>query len=346
MRAKRRLERTLGYGLLGLAALALLVLFSRAGVRAEVSRLATALTGGSGAGDVVVAVPSHEGISPGLPVYRVLASGDARPVGHVVETTSAPPRIRLRPAPGESLQGLTNLTVFPPSRKLSAALALAVPEAEAKAFGAEVAKRLQALWLQRILPDVQQRLPEFVKRIDPTQETQAKALFNGLSQSLLTRAQPVMDEALGHVVNAVKEKLGVLDSLGLLWDLVRGDEAGIKDALLPTAKEAATQWWNKNQRRVLSMLGDGIAAHWPQIRDWLTGELLDSAMEELVQPVFESNRALLEAEGERIMREAVRRFVEAPGGGFRIRFASLLRHNLLNKKTALLLWLPEDSGGR
>lgn len=345
-RASRRRERLLGYGLLGLVLVGLLVLLSLRGVRADVSRLAQALTGGSSSGDRTIEVPSHVGIAPGLPLYRVLPSGDARPVGHVIEALTQPLRIRLRAAPGESLAALTHVQMFPPSRKLGAALELALPETEAKAFAAEWAERMERLWAQHILPDVQKRLPGFIQRIDPTRETEARRLLSGLSQSLMTRMQPILDELLAHVVNAVKQKLDVLDRLGLLWDMIRGDDKGIREALLPAAKEAAGTWWTANQERVLSTLGDGVSAHWPQIREWVTGELLNATLDELVKPVFAAHRAVLEVEGERLMRDAVRRFVEAPAGGFRVRFASLLRQNLLNKKTALLLWLPERASGQ
>ena len=341
---RARLERFLGLGVLALALVGICVLVANRSVRAELSRVGQALTGGGRSGDRTLAVSSVEGIEPGLPLYRMSPAGDAQPVAHVLAVRADPPRVRLRPAPGESLHALSTLTVFPPSRKLSAALALAVPEDEAQAFAAALGARAEHVWTTTLWPSLEKKFPAFLARIDPTRGNRSKVVLDEVTQTLLTQLEPVADDALGRIMSAVRDELSALDSLGLLWDLVRGDAEGIKEALLPHAKKAAGTWWSDNRARVLDVLGGSLSKHWPAIREWMAGELLDATLDELVKPMWAEHRPRLEREGERVMRDAVRRFVEAPGGGFRIRFSSLLRQNLLNKKTALLLWLPQDLG--
>ena len=54
-----------------------------------------------------------------------------------------------------------------------------------------------------------------------------------------------------------------------------------------------------------------------------------------------AQRARLEAEAEALLRRAADEVALAPGGGFRPRFASVLRTHLLGRGEALLLLVPE-----
>jgi hypothetical protein len=87
----------------------------------------------------------------------------------------------------------------------------------------------------------------------------------------------------------------------------------------------------------MKALGRAFSAHGKDFKDWAGGELFEAARDELVLPVLEAQGRRLESEGETLLRAAAKEFVEAPEGGFRVRFAQMLRTQLLNKKTALLL---------
>ena len=69
---------------------------------------------------------------------------------------------------------------------------------------------------------------------------------------------------------------------------------------------------------------------------------MDPDLLRLRDVTLDSDAGRLEAEGEALLRAAAKEFVEAPEGGFRVRFAQMLRTQLLNKKTALLLLQRPD----
>ncbi len=289
--------------------------------------------------DLVVPVPSLHGIQSGLPVFHLDGSDEKRPVAHVHDFGSGATGawVHLRFEPGEEHAGPWQLTVYPPSRKLSSAVKMAVTDEAAKRFGEDLGDRVQALWTGVLLPDLERRLPGFLTRIDPTQDTEARAVMEALTKRAMDKLDPMLGQLASHVTRKVKKKLDLLDRLGLLVKVVTGDSKGLSRKLLPIAKDAAQQWWVDNQAQVLKALGEAFEAEYPRIRGWVAGELFDAAREELAEPIYEAHRARLEQEGEALLRAAADAFVKAPEGGFRVRFAAVMRAQLLNKKTALMV---------
>ncbi len=88
---------------------------------------------------------------------------------------------------------------------------------------------------------------------------------------------------------------------------------------------------------MLGALGDTFKEKLPEIRTWMNDELLPAAREELIDPLLALHRERLEDEGEKLMKFAMREVIRSNGGGFRVRFASMLRMTLLGKKQALIL---------
>jgi len=297
--------------------------------------------------DLVASVPSLEGIQVGLPVFFLPESPEARPIAHVADFGRGADGawVRLRFEPGVSSAGPWSLESYPPSRKLKAALAMVVTKEAAARFGREIAGRLELLWNAAILPETRKQMPGFLARIDPSKDTQARAVLRSLSQSVMTQLEPLFDDLAAHVTEAVKRKFDVLDRLGMLWKVVRGDEKGLKNAIMPVAKAAAKAWWAKHEAELIQALGRAFSAHSDEVKTWASGELFEAARDELVLPILAAQGKRLESEGEFLLRRAAKEFVEAPEGGLRVRFAGVLRSQLLNKKTALLL-LERTDGSR
>lgn len=303
--------------------------------------------------DLVTSVPTLEGLAVGLPVYYLPESPEARPVAHVADfgggavsgSGTEGAWVRLRFEPGVEHAGPWVLESYPPSRKLKAALAMVVTKDAAARFGREMAKRLERLWEESILPQTREQLPAFLARIDPSKDTQSRVVLRAFSQSVMAQLEPLLDDLAIHVTGAVKKKFDVLDRLGMLWKVVRGDDKGLKDAILPVAKAAAREWWSQHEAEIMKALGQAFGAHSDEFKAWASGELFDAARDELVLPILAAQGERLEREGEFLLRRAAKEFVEAPEGGLRVRFAGVLRTQLLNKKTALLL-LERPAGSR
>lgn len=340
-----RVQRAkLAVGSLVLAGLLLLAvsLVASPSVAGPAARVLSTLASGldaERAGDLVMAVPDARGIHPGLPVFRLDAPGALRPLAHVlrVEAGDGQGRVVLRFAPGEDEEGPWRLHAFPPSRKLRAAFEMAVTREAALRFGGAVAERLDRLWVEALLPEAEQRFPAFLARIDPTKDTDARPLVDGLSTSIMQRMAPLLDDLSNTVTAAVKQRFDLLDRLGLLFKILRGDAKGLKKQIMPVAVAAAQHWWVLRKEAVLQAIGAAIGEHAEELRAWAGGELFDAARAELVEPILLAQRERLEQEGETLLRLAAREFVEAPGGGLRVRFAALLRTQLLDKRNALLL---------
>ncbi len=299
------------------------------------------------ADDLVITLPSLDGIQRGLPVYYLPESPEAEPIAHVTDFGDGAdgPFVRLRFEPGAASAGPWQLESYPPSRKLKAAFEMVVTKEAASRFGREMAKRLERLWAEAILPETRKRLPAFLERIDPSKDTQSKVVLRAFSKSVMDELEPLLDDLAAHVTRAVKKKFDVLDRLGMLWKVVRGDDKGLKDAILPVAKAAARAWWTEHEAEIMKALGRAFSAHADEFKAWASGELFDAAREELVMPILVAQGERLESEGEFLLRRAAKEFVEAPEGGLRVRFANVLRTQLLNKKTALLL-LERPAGPR
>ncbi len=294
--------------------------------------------------DLRMAVPSLKGIHTGLPVFFLGDPPESRPIAHVADfgQDGGEAWVRLRFEPGAKSEGPWTLRAYPPSRKLKAAFETVVTPEAASRFGRHVADRLELVWEEAVLPEARKHLPAFLERIDPSKDTQAKVVLDAFSKTVIAELEPLLDDLADDVTDAVKKKFDVLDRLGLLWKAVRGDGKGLKKEVLPVAKEAARKWWAGNQAAVMKALGRAFSAHGEEFKDWAGGELFEAARDELVLPVLESQGERLESEGEALLRAAAKEFVEAPEGGFRVRFAQMLRTQLLNKKTALLLLQRPD----
>ncbi len=291
-------------------------------------------------GDVSFEVQTAKGLSEGLPVYLVSDGDRPQAIAHVRRfeaLSEGRARVHLRFAPDADTRGPWRLVMYTPSKKLGAALDMAVTPEAAERFSTEIAGRIERLWAESILPEAEKNFPAFVKRIDPTRDTQAKALLSKISSGLITSMQPFLDDLTRYVAWRVEGKLDVWDKLGLGVKFISGDEKGILKKLMPTVESAARDWWTNNETKVVRNVGAVIRAHAGELQTWAGGELFAAAREELVQPILASQRKRLESEGEALLRYAADEFIQAPGGGFRVRFAALLRTQLLDKKTALLL---------
>jgi hypothetical protein len=120
--------------------------------------------------------------------------------------------------------------------------------------------------------------------------------------------------------------------------MVRGDEKKLQRKLKPVAEKAARRWWSENRDAVLTSLGEAVEARLPELGAWVETEGLVAAREELFLPLIATHGDRLEHEGEWVVRLLLDRVVRLPeDGGFQVRFASMLRHVLLGKQTALLV---------
>jgi len=289
--------------------------------------------------DLFVTLDSLEGIERGLPIFHLDGTAERQPVAHVHDLGSGETGcwVQVRFEPGEDATGPWTLTSYPPSRRLSSAIKMAVTDEAAQRFGHELIGRIETLWRDVLLPDLEARLPGFLTRIDPTKDTEARRVMQALTKSTMKRISPMLDGLAEWVTWKVKHELDTLDRLGLLIKVIRGDSKGLSRKITPIAKAAAEYWWNENQDRVLRAVGEGFEEQYPAIRKWVAGELFDATREELAEPIFAAHRGRLEAEAEALLKRAADEFVKAPEGGFRVRFAAVLRAQLLNKKTALLV---------
>lgn len=322
---------------LGLAGAALGVL-AQPHVRAPLARTVGALLGGGpGAGgrQVVFQVGDARGIDPGCPVF---AQGEvpAPPVGHVVSVEGRSVRVALAGG-AESGPGLTCL---PPSRTWAEAVDLALPPALAAELSAGLQARLARLSEDLLLPGLEARLPAFLARLDPRTDPATRDLLGVVGASTLRRLEPLLEDLAQDVSRAVGARLDLLDRLGLLWKVVRGDGDGLRRQMLPLAREAAERWWTAHASDVGAAVGAGLEAHRADLRTWLEGPGWRAVRDEVLLPVVREGRERLAADAQALLSDALARVALAPGGGFRPRFASVLRTHLLGRGQALLLLEP------
>jgi hypothetical protein len=154
---------------------------------------------------------------------------------------------------------------------------------------------------------------------------------------VLPRLEPLLEGLTRDVTAAVKERFDFLDRLGLLWKVLRGDEKGLEKELVPVAREAAKGWWTAHGAEALAAVAAGVKDRREALGAWLKGPAWEAAREELLMPVVRDERDRLTAEVEALLAQAVAEVALAPGGGFRPRFASVLRTHLLGRGEALLL---------
>ena len=290
--------------------------------------------------DLLVVPETFEGVQVGAPVYLVDAHGDATAIAHVVSRKAevdGRPALRLRFSADASPAGPWRLRVFPPRRGLMDAVGLAVPEEVQTALSDELTKRLRGLWEEALEPSIRKRLPAFLDRLDPRTAQASKHTLGLIGGTLFEHLRPHLNGLMDDVTRAVDRHYDLLDRMGLLWKFVRGDRKGLKREVLPVAERAARDWWARNQNQVLDSVGVAVKARMPELRRFLETEVLAAAHQELLEPVLKEQQRRIAKEAERALREVVREVVEAPSGGFRVRFAGVLRHVLLQKKTAVLL---------
>jgi hypothetical protein len=328
---------------------ALLVLLAAPGVRRPLGRTLEVVGRDlfpSGDADRGFDVADVRGVRRGLPAFVVDADGRGRPAAHVLSVSAAEGagRVVLRFEPGEDAGASWRLDAYPPSRTLGEALAMAVPEETADRLGREASERAETTFKEAILPEVERRLPAFLKRIDPTKDPAAKETVDRMGAAVIARLEPLLGSLSGAVTKAMDDRFDFLDRVGLLWKMLRGDAKGLRKDLEPVAKEAARRWWTTHQREVLTALGRGVEDAAPDFATWLKGPAWNAAKEEVLEPVFEAQRERLEDEAEALLRRAVEEVVVAPSGTFRVRFAGILRTHLLGKKTALLLLARTEDG--
>ncbi len=331
----------IGSGILVGAMLALVLVLSSPSVARPAGRITDELLSGvtdERDNDLLITVETIKGVQVGAPLFFIEPDGEARPIAHVAAITDAAScGLRVRFAPGEDPSGPWRVRVYPPKRGLMDAYQTAVPPETARLVGRELVQTLERLWENELYPEVERNLPAFFDRIDPTRETESNKLVKEMGSSIMTQLDPLLDELASTVARAVDKHFDFLDRVGLLWKVVRGDERGIKRQVLPVAKQSATAWWNANQARVMKAIAQGLKTHVPAVSEWVKTELFDAAKDELLEPVFERKKGIIEDEGEALLRMALEEIVRSPSGGLRVRFAAMLRATLLNKKTSLLL---------
>jgi hypothetical protein len=319
------------------------VLLAAPGVRGPLARTAGAFADdafGAPERERYFALPDLRGVEPGAPVFRLSEGALEAPVGHVLAIEGAGVRVHLSPGLGA---GPFHLECLSPSRSLGEAVALAVPPEVAGRLGSAFRTRLAATFEEALLPGLERRLPAFLARLDPTEDAATRALIELVGASVLERLSPLLEGLTGDITAAVKARFDFLDRVGLLWKVLRGDEKGLQKELVPVAREAARGWWSLHGAEALAAVAAGVNDRREALGTWLRGPAWSAARDELLLPVVRDERDRLSAEVEALLRQAVEEVALAPGGGFRPRFASVLRTHLLGRGQALLL-LSDGTG--
>ncbi len=337
-----RWQRVTGSGLLLAFPVALVVLLFSPGVYEPLGRTVRTLLADAFGGTETpwrYAVAGADRLEPGHPVFRADRTGALEPVAWVTGADGG--AVYLRFAPGEApaeyeSQAFRLVSVGAPTG-VGDSFDLAVPPDVAEELGKSISDRLERLFAETLKPELEKRLPAFLARVDPRNDPRAKEVFDIVGRAIVDRLRPLADEVTGDVVDELERHFDLLERLGLLWKVVRGDGRGLEGALRPVVERTLERWWNENSGRVIQAVGDGLAAEGPRWQEWLQTEVLQAAREELAEPILISQRVRLEREAEGAIRDVMRVVVEAPDGGFRVRFAAVLRSRLLEKDDPLLL---------
>ena len=341
-RARTRLGSILMLAILG----GLLFLFTRPAVREPAARVAQVIGSGlrgPGDGDPRIPVTTVDRAKIGDPVYLVDAGGDARAVAHVLEIRSEPePAFILRFEPGE--EALAELgsehlgvTVLPASTRLGDALETAIPKDVSLHLQEVLLARAKQLWESALRPELERRLPDFLARIDPAEDEESRLLLEAVGGSIMGELDPLLDDLGDEIASSLEDRLDFLDRMGLLWKFVRGDADGIRGEVMPIASQRAEAWFDEHKDDLVAALLRGIDEQSEDLHTWFTGKVLDAARDELIDPLWLSQQDRLEQEGEAVLRLVTREVIQAPSGGFRLRFSQVLRATLLGKKSPLLL---------
>ncbi|MHC5012498.1 MAG: hypothetical protein ACYTG6_16400 [Planctomycetota bacterium] len=334
----RTRHRILGSVVLAALPLGLLILLLAPGVRRPLGRTLSVVAGdwfGSEVDTLRLRVTGAEGARRGDPVFLADAPGGLRPVAHVARVEDGALRIRF--APDFDRRGRWRLHAYPASRRLDEAYDVAVTPEAARHLRRELTTRIESVLREGVLPELERRLPEFLARVDPRKDPVAREVLDSVGGEILERTKPYLDHLTTQIVKGIQDRFDFLERMGLLWKFASGDGEGLRRELEPVAVTAVTTWWGANADRVLTVIGEAVMAKAPEWQRWLGNEVFDAAREELAEPVFRSQRARLEKEAEEVLETVVEEVVLAPGGGFRIRFAAVLRSTLLDKESPLLL---------
>lgn len=336
-RAQRRL---LGSVLLALVPILLLALLLTPSVRAPLGRSFQTIgldVFASDEGDLRLPLEAPlGGLVPGHPIYEAGVDRGLRPFAWVVAVE--PDALRIRFAPGEfpGAQRWRLIALDSPSG-LGDAWQMAVPPSVAAELGRSLSARLERLLADTVLPEVRARLPSFLARVDPRKDERAREVLGAVGKAVVARVRPYVNELGDAVAHDMKKHFDLLDRLGLLWGMVRGDATGLARKLLPVAEASAKRWWREHQDDVLTAAGEAVLDEAPRWQAWLTQEVWDAAREELAEPLLAAQRDQIEAAADDAIRVVLDAVVEAPDGGFRTRFAAVLRSRLLEKDEPLLL---------
>lgn len=337
----RRSRRILGSVLLTLFPAFLLALILQGAVRRPLGRTFETITSdwfAGSEGDLRLPLASTDGVTVGHPVFRAAHADGLEPVAHVTKVESGAACLRFAPgsAPGGE-GGSWRLVAWPAPSGLADAWEVAVPPETAAELGRKLSDRLGRVLEEVVFPDLERRLPAFLGRIDPRTDPRAREVFDTVGNEVAERLQPFLDDLAGRIARDLETHFDLLDRLGLLWTVVRGDAEGLERKLRPVAERSVATWWSENRDRVLTVVGEGVNAQAPVWQTWFGHEAWSAAREELVEPLLASHRARLEKEAEGAIRDVLDAVVDAPGGGFRTRFAAMLRSHLLEKDEPLLL---------
>lgn len=336
----RRQRRILGSVLLALLPVLLVALLLTPVVRVPLGRSLETLgldLLASDAGDLrLVLANPPEGLVPGHPVYQAGVDRGLWPVAWVVAVE--PEAVRIRFAPGEAVGGTRwRLVALDAPTGLGDAWQLAVPPEVAADLGPKLSARLERLLSEAILPEIRARLPSFLARIDPRKDPRAREVLGAVGAAVVERVRPYVNDLGDAVARDLKDHFDLLERLGLLWGMVRGDARGLAKKLLPIAEQSAQTWWLEHRDEVLKAAGEAVMDEAPRWQGWLTKEVWAAAREELAEPLLDGKREQIEAAADDAIRVVLQAVVEAPGGGFRTRFAAVLRSRLLEKDEPLLL---------
>jgi hypothetical protein len=245
--------------------------------------------------------------------------------------------LRVRFEPEVAALDELRLECLASSKTLGEALSLALPPESVRRLGEALRARLGVTFEEALRPELKARLPAFLERVDPRHDPRAKAEVAALGAAVMARLSPLLDSLSREVTQAVDKRFDLLDRLGLLWKMVKGDGEGLRKDLLPVAQAAAARWWSEHASEVLEALGQGLGDRGTQLGDWLAGPVWEAAQAELFVPILRAQRARLEAEAQALLEAALAEVVLAPGGGLRPRFAHVVRTHLLGHHAPLLL---------
>ncbi len=333
-------KRALGAVLLLALAIGLVLLVGRAGVRQRLARVLGLVAHDAFASteaDARHALPETTGIRRGDPVFLDANPDGLRPVAYV--TAVEEEGVRLRVFPDASVPVDARLVRLAPPRGLADAYRMAVPPETKARLERELGDAVRGLLADAILPEIKRRLPSFLARVDPRSDEDARAVLDAIGESVLQRLRPLGDDLAERVASDVKGEYDLLERLGLLWGFLRGDAEGLRRRLAPVAAKSARAWWEEHREEVLTRMGEGIAAKLPDLQTWVMEDVLPAARDEIATPVLASQAPTIERTAERLIRRVSDAVIETPGGGFRLRFRTVLRTRLLEKDEPLLIFV-------